>query len=367
MKICSPQLGISKDSSLGGEIYDYQTLKGFTLSGVKVFVYLPKNRPYDKNLKNFYVEYCFATHIFPPWIYSFICLPYLLRTYKKERFDVLRIHSPRFLGMAAIIFHLIHLDVPILTSSVTVDSSPVFFPIEWLVFKISKGVVVQSKYMKNFLVKKYCVDRRKIAVTYGGQTSSDIKPSRPSESLKLKNNDKVLLFMGLLVKRKNPIFLVNVFHESKKIIQNLKLVIIGSGPEKASLIKSLSRSGLLKDTVFVNFAYGPEKAYWFNRMNIFVLPSLDEGFGLSVTEAMSFAKPVITSNRAAFGEIITDNKDGYTLPLNSELWSRTIVNLIKSPSLSKKIGAAAKKTVKEKFNWEKTFELNYEIIKKITQ
>lgn len=366
MKICSPQLGISPNSSLGGEIYDYQTLKGLTLSGVQVFVYLPKNRAFDKNLKNFYVEYCFATHIFPPWIYSFICLPYLIRTYKKERFDVLRIHSPRFLGMAAIIFHLVYPDVPILTSSVTVDSSPVFYPIEWLVFKISRGVVVQSKYMKNFLARKYDVDEGKISVTYGGQGILDVKPSNPTESLKLKSNDKILLFMGVLVKRKNPIFLVNVFRESKKNIPNLKLVIIGSGPEKGSLVKSLKRSDLLEDTIFINSAYGPDKIFWFNKMDIFVLPSLDEGFGLSVTEAMSHAKPVITTNKAAFKEIITNTKDGYTLPLNSKLWAKTIFNLIKSPPLSKRIGAAAKETVEEKFNWEKTFRLNYEVLKNIT-
>lgn len=367
MKICSPQLGVSPNSSLGGEIYDYQTLKGFTLSGAQVFVYLPKNRPYDKSLKNFYVQYCFATHIFPPWIYSFICLPYLIRTYKKERFDVLRIHSPRFLGIAAIIFHFIHPKVPILISSVTVDSSPLFYPIEWLVFKISKAVIVQSKYMKNFLAKKYNVDEGKIAVTYGGQASLAVKPSNPPESLKLKSGDKVLLFMGVLVKRKNPMFLINVLHESKKSIPNLKLVIIGSGSEKGQLVKSLKRSGLSEDTIFISAAYGSDKIFWFNKMDIFVLPSLDEGFGLSVTEAMSHAKPVITTNRAAFKEIITNANDGYTLPLNSKLWAKTIFNLIKSPSLSKKIGTNAKKTVEEKFNWEKTFKLNYEVLKNITQ
>lgn len=366
MKICSPQLGISKNSILGGEIYDYQTLKGFTKNGAEVFIYLPKNRPYDKSLKNFHVEYCFMTHIFPPWIYSFICLPYLLRTYKKEKFDVLRIHSPRFLGMGAIIFHLIHPNVPILASSVTVDPHPIFYPIEWLVYKISKGIIVQSEYMKNLLVKKYGADQSKIAVTYGGQISSEVKSDIPKES-NLKTSDKVLLYMGVLVRRKNPIFLISVFKNAKIEIPNLKLVIIGSGPEKDSLVEGLKNAGLLSDAIFVNAAYGPEKAYWLNRMDVFALPSLDEALGLAVTEAMSFAKPTITSNIPVFSEIISNGTDGYTLPLNPKIWAQKIVSLLKSPTLSQKIGKAAKKSVEEKFNWEKTFKLNYEFVKRITQ
>lgn len=367
MKICSPQLGISSNSSLGGEIYDYQTLKGFTKKGVKVFVYLPKNRPYDKSLKNFKVDYCFMTHIVPPWIYSFLCLPYLFKTYKKQKFDILRIHSPRFLGLAAIIFHLFYPKVPILASQVTVDASPIFFPIEWLTFRISKSIIVQSYYMKNLLITKYRVDPGKINVTYGGhlppkETTRKVAP----EAKNFKPNDPVILFMGVLIKRKNPVFLIDILKQCQKKIPKLKLVIIGDGPEKLNIKNKLIEKKLENSVIVIKSAYGSEKAYWLYRMNIFLMPSHDEAFGLSVTEAMSFAKPVITSNRAAFKEIITNGKDGFTIPIeDKEKWVDVIVRLIQSSKLSKEIGINAQNTVQNKFNWQKTYNLNFKVARKL--
>lgn len=367
MKICSPQLGVSPNSSLGGEIYDYQTLKGFTQKGVKVFVYLPKNRPYDHTLKNFNVEYCFITHIVPPWIYSFICLPYLFRTYNKEKFDILRIHSPRFLGLAAIIFHLFYPKVPIMSSHVTVDVSPIFYPVEMLTFRISKSIIVQSEYIKNIIINKYNISPEKIAVTSGGQLKLVIISKHiPKQAKNIRSDIPVILFMGVLIKRKNPVFLIDLLKKCQEKIPSLKLVIIGNGPEKRRIIKRAKDNNLEDYVTLINSAYGEDKAYWLSRMDIFVMPSRDEGFGLAVTEAMSYSKSVITSNRAAFKEIINNGQNGFTLPLeDKEQWSKTIVQLIKSPVLSKKIGNNAKKTVQEKFNWSKTFNLNYKASKEM--
>ena len=367
LKICSPQLGISPNSSLGGEIYDYQTLKGFTEKGVKIFVYLPKNRPYDHTLKNFNIEYCFITHVIPPWIYSFICLPYLFRTHKKEKFDILRIHSPRFLGLAAVIFHVFHPKVPIMSSQVTVDASPIFYPIEWLTFRISKKIIVQSEYMKNLIVNKYQVSPDKIVVTYGGQLrSSKISPEIPKEAKDIRPGTPVILFMGVLIKRKNPAFLLDLLKKCKEKFPSLKLVIIGNGPEKHNILKGIRGNNLENDVILIDSAYGQEKAYWMSRMDIFLMPSKDEGFGLAVTEAMSYSKPVISSDRSAFKEIIKSGQNGFILPLDDrELWSATIIKLLKSSLLSKKIGQNAKKTVLEKFNWAKTFDLNYKIAREM--
>ncbi|OGD86263.1 hypothetical protein A2164_03750 [Candidatus Curtissbacteria bacterium RBG_13_35_7] len=367
LKICSPQLGISPTSSLGGEIYDYQTLKGFTQKGIDVFVYLPKDRPYDKKLNHFHITYAFVKHIVPPWIYSFICLLYLFRTYKKEKFDILRIHSPRFLGLSAIIFHFFYSKVPILTSQVTVDPSPIYYPIEWLTFRISKRIIVQSEYMKNLLIKKYHVSSAKIAVTYGGQLDAPIKlRAIPVKAKPISSESPVILFMGVLVKRKNPLFLVDILKNCKKVIPKLKLVIIGTGPLKNGLVKKLKTEHLLNDTVLIDSAYGKEKTFWFTRMNIFLMPSWDEGFGLAVTEAMSFAKPVITSDKAAFKEIIANGQNGYTLPLeNPSEWVKTIVGLIRYPNIAKKIGNSAQKSVIEKFSWGKTYRLNYQVVKEM--
>src|SRR3990167_8742051 len=301
MKICSPQLGISPTSKLGGEIYDYQTLKGFTKKGNKVFVYLPRNRNYDRNLNNLYVTYSFLRHVVPPWLFSFLCLPYLFKTYRKEKFDILRIHSPRFLGMAGLIFHFFYPKVPIIVSYVTSEESKLFFPIEKNLFRICSKIIVQSQFMKNKLVSIFQVPDKKIAVTYGGQLNLTEKPKKkPKFASLIKKNDRVLLFMGLLIPRKNPMFALEVFLGLKKSFQNLKLVFIGDGSEASRIKKKIKLLHLDEEIILIKSAFGQEKSYWLSRLDIFLLPSSSEGFGLAVTEAMSFRKPVVVSDKEPF-------------------------------------------------------------------
>src|SRR3989344_3204189 len=366
MKICSPQLGISPTSKLGGEIYDYQTLKGFTKKGNKVFIYLPKSRTYDKNLKNVYVTYSFLKHVVPPWLFSFLCLPYLFKTYNKEKFDILRIHSPRFLGIAGLIFHVFYPKVPIIASYVTSDESKLFFPIEKKLFQICSKIIVQSQFMKNKLMSIYQVPDKKIAVTYGGQLNLTEKPKKkPKFASLIKKNDRVLLFMGLLIPRKNPMFALEVFLEMRKSFQNLKLIFIGDGSEVQRIKGTTKSLNFSDEVILIKSAFGQEKSYWLSRMDIFLLPSSSEGFGLAVTEAMSFRKPVVVSDIAPFKEIIKDSVDGYTVPLIQSKWVSTIRKLLNDKVLSSKIGENALKKVKDQFNWERTYTLNQKVIESI--
>ena len=366
LKICSPQLGMSSASKLGGEIYDYQTIKGFTERGIKVYVYLPRSRTYDKNLKNIYVSYSFLKHIVPPWLFSFLCLPYLFKTYKKEKFDILRIHSPRFLGTAGLIFHIFHPKVPIIVSYVTSDESKLFSPIEKKLFKICSKIIVQSQFMKKKLISAYKVPEKKVAVTYGGQLQSIEKlQKKPKLARLIKKNDRVLLFMGVLIPRKNPMFVLEVFLEMRKSFQNLKLIFIGDGSETGRIKEKIKLLNLSDEVILIKSAFGREKSYWLSRMDIFLLPSSSEGFGLAVTEAMSFGKPVVVSDIAPFKEIVKDSVDGYTVPLIQSKWVSTLKKLLNDKVLSLKIGENAKKKVRKRFNWETTYTLNQKAIESI--
>ncbi len=364
MKICSPQLGISPESSLGGEIYDYQTLKGFTKKGISVFVYLPKNRTYDKSLKKFHVEYCFMTHIIPPWIYSFICLPYLFRTYKKEKFDILRIHSPRYLGIAGIIFHTFY-QTPIIVSAVTPQPSKYLFWIEKYLYKISSKIIVQSYYMKKQLATSFKIPINKIEVTYGGvdTVSSKIKKSQTPNLFE--KDDVLLVYMGLINKRKNPRFLLKVIKKVINEFPKLKLVIIGQGEQKKDIKNDVKKMRLEKNVIFIDKAYGEDKIFWLSKMDIFLMPSLDEGLGLALVEAMSFGKTALVSDIEPFREVIDNEMDGYIAPLKVDIWVNKTITLIKNRKLRENIGNRAKEKVNSIFSWGKMYDQNAIICQKL--
>ena len=77
------------------------------------------------------------------------------------------------------------------------------------------------------------------------------------------------------------------------------------GSKNKSSIEYIERekSPFSRDIIFINFVDGPDLNALYSGAEIFVFPSLDEGFGLPVLEAMASGTPVITSNVASMGEV----------------------------------------------------------------
>jgi glycosyltransferase involved in cell wall biosynthesis len=123
-------------------------------------------------------------------------------------------------------------------------------------------------------------------------------------------------------------------------------VVVGDGPLKyeiSALIRELNAhvilAGFQKDvTPFIRAA------------DIFVLPSLWEGFGLAIIEAMSFSKPVIATKVGGIPEILLDGMAGILCPPNDpESLSDTIITMIKNPDLREKMGRAGRERVENFF------------------
>ena len=76
MVICSPQLGLNPKSILGGEVFDREILLGLAKKGIKIEIILPKNKPYDKNIKNWNITHLPISH-FPAIFGNVLYLPYL--------------------------------------------------------------------------------------------------------------------------------------------------------------------------------------------------------------------------------------------------------------------------------------------------
>ena len=106
MKVCSPQLGLSPNSDLGGEVHDHFILQGLANRGHKIFVFLPKDKDYQHN-KNIVVSRAPFKHI-PAITFNLLIIPYLFKTYRKEKFDILRVHNPYFVGLGALFFKFFH-------------------------------------------------------------------------------------------------------------------------------------------------------------------------------------------------------------------------------------------------------------------
>jgi glycosyltransferase involved in cell wall biosynthesis len=106
--------------------------------------------------------------------------------------------------------------------------------------------------------------------------------------------DSLIGHVGRLSKEKNQTFVIKVFNEYKKRYTNSKLLLIGSG-NRNKVYNMIKKFNLIESVIFLNNISNIEDYY--NAMDIFIFPSISEGFGISAIEAQANGLPVYLSSQ----------------------------------------------------------------------
>jgi glycosyltransferase involved in cell wall biosynthesis len=170
---------------------------------------------------------------------------------------------------------------------------------------------------------------------------------------------KEIIFVGRLVERKGVKYLIEAFHRVHKSIPH-QLVVIGDGPERSQLETNVARLGMENRVTFTGKISDGALNRYYKSCSFFVLPAVydkkgdTEGLGVVLLEAMSYAKPVIASNVGGITDIVVDGENGLLVPAaNPDALGHAIVKLAGSKQLRRTLGRKARKTVDEKFNWDR--------------
>jgi glycosyltransferase involved in cell wall biosynthesis len=170
---------------------------------------------------------------------------------------------------------------------------------------------------------------------------------------------KEIIFVGRLVERKGVKYLIEAFRRIHKSIPH-ELIIIGDGPERSQLEESVTRSGLESRVKFPGKISDDRLYGYYRSCSFLVLPAVydkkgdTEGLGVVLLEAMSYAKPVIASNVGGITDIVVDGENGLLVPpANPDALAQAVMKLARGRELRRRYGKQARKTVDEKFNWDR--------------
>lgn len=176
----------------------------------------------------------------------------------------------------------------------------------WGKYSIKKSakILTISNSSKRDIIKEYGVNERKVAVINLGVKEGAKSDMKAEELLKKYGVDKpYLLFVGTLQPRKNVKKLIEAYANLKKDNKDLSLVIIGRrGWMYDKIIRAPKDFGVEGDVKFLDSVTDEELPAFYENALIFVLPSLYEGFGLPILEAMKHGCPVATSNISSLPE-----------------------------------------------------------------
>lgn len=169
---------------------------------------------------------------------------------------------------------------------------------------------------------------------------------------KLENSYPLLATVGRLTPEKGHSYLLEAVKLVKNKYPNVLLLVIGDGILRNRL-ESISVELGIKDNVrFTGLQDNPPDLV--KEVDLFILPSLYEAFGLVLLEAMTLRKAVIASKVNGIPEVVVDNETGILVPpAQSTAIAEAIIKLAKNKEMSEKMGAAGYKRVSELFVREK--------------
>ncbi len=178
----------------------------------------------------------------------------------------------------------------------------------------------------------------------------------PREAYEFCANHFVLGTVGRLVDVKNHRVLIDLLARLHVQEPKIRLLIIGDGPLKESLLAYARERGVFAYMKIIS-AVALE---YYELFDVFLLPSHAEGLSLALLEAMSFMVPVIVAPQAGAG-VIDHQKNGYVTTFFTPSVDAVIVDLMHDDKLRYALGRAGYQTVLERFSWQ-TMVHSYEAL-----
>lgn len=357
MRVCTPHCGIDPETTSGGETFERELLMWMAARGIAFDILLARHKRHPEGVTNWTI------HRLPigrglRWpVAPFLLPPAIRRTYDTARFDLLRAHSLRYIGPAALLARRYYgLDVPIVAHHHHLDPSPLNGLIERRVIRAVERVVVGSEFARTQAVAELGVPAEKFSVVPYG-VDARFAPGPRSAALSGRwglGDAPVVLFLGGLKARKNLFLLLDVWGEVARACPEARLVIVGSGPLRRQLEQRVTALGGAGRIVFTGYVPEREKVDYYRLADVLLFPSALEGFGFTVAEAMACGLPVVASNRGSIPELMVDGEGGFLIdPERPADFVTGTVGLLRDALLRAKLSAANVERAQRRFRWER--------------
>lgn len=324
------------------------------------------------------------------WALLFTSLPILLKQY--QQYDLIFVSGFRTLGIIAVIVGKLFNKPCILKADCNGEMSGDFFTTglaKWnlapsfLPFKLflllRNQILKQADYFISLSsdiseeMIAYGVNQDQINLipnsvdTKQFYSVDNLKKSELRRQLSLPLEDKIVIFTGRLLDIKGLPLLVRVWKKLQSIHQHSKLLIVGGGSKdlhdcEANLKEYVDYNGLQNSVCFTGNVTNVSE--YLQASDIFVFPTENEAFGISLIEAMACGLPVISTPVGGIKEILTHGQNGLMVEVgNFEQLHDSIQTLITDDYLSASLGKAALQTVRNRYSRETIAKKYIELFK----
>lgn len=287
---------------------------------------------------------------------------YLYKLIKKENFTIIHTHSSKagFLGRIAamlnktpIVIHTIHGFA--FHDYMNSFKKNIFIYLEKLSAKWTHGLVTVSNLNKKKVVDLGIAPIEKLKNIYSGIDLTlfiNEKNDQFRKELNLDSNHLLLGSVGRLSNQKDPITMIEAFCIVIKRFPNAHLTLVGEGELRDEILIKIDQLQLNGRVHLTGNKNDPWKIY--HSLDLFIMSSIYEGLGRSITEALSCGVPVVCTSVEGVPEIVRDNETGILVPPKDPGALATgIINSLNDMDNAKRMAEEGRKFVNENFDVNK--------------
>ncbi len=217
-------------------------------------------------------------------------------------------------------------------------------------------ILADSQATKNDLIKFWRVSPEKVSVLYSG-VNSDFKPATIQQETPVRQKynlgDEPYLFsVGTIQPRKNYQMLIQAFKPVAARFPHNLYIAGGKGWLYDEMMAEISQQGLDGRVRFIGFVADADLSILYSAASLFLFPSIYEGFGLPLLEAMACGVPVITSNVSSLPEVVGETAVQLS-PFDKQVWTDAMLKLLSDPVECEKLRSEGFERVSH-FSWQRS-------------
>jgi 1,2-diacylglycerol 3-alpha-glucosyltransferase len=211
---------------------------------------------------------------------------------------------------------------------------------------------------------------RDVLARFGVNTPIDVVPNgvdlapftnplkiEGAEQYRLRKDDVVLIYTGRLGPEKNLIFLLRAFNGVAQAFDNVKLLMVGDGPERDNLEDRVNHMSIQNRVIFTGMVPYHSLPGYLALADVFVTASITEVHPLSVIEAMAVGLPVLGIQSPGVGDTIENGETGFIVPEEDlAAYTAKMVRLVTQVDERRAMGKKAREAA-EKYSIERTTQM----------
>lgn len=326
----------------GASWYTIQLARALVAKGHKVQIICGGGSQL-RRLANDNIECVVSRSLAHKWTSPLALFTVLRATYRFAP-DIIHAQTQHLMTFAFILSHIIRRPYFLTTHHFIPENKRLRISPTWC-----KGIITISDAIREHLVNKVRAPKSLISVCYNGV---DFKQYKSGPPIKKENRAFMIGSVGKLVPRKGHKFLLRAASILINEGLDLEVVIAGTGPERWALKAESVSLGIDKRVTILSYDIIPTEII--AAMDVFVLPSIQEGFGYSLLEAMACNKPIVASSVGGTYIAVREEENGFLVPAGEpQPLADRIRQLVENPELREKMGQRGREIVEQEFSSDK--------------